>query len=103
MTPDDLGKQLHDRSIRGQTLTADEQSVLAEWYQRLDEDEARQFAAAQSVSRPDENRDDTDKLLAQLALSAQRLRVLSAENDQLRREIEELHRQLAQKRTVKSA
>lgn len=100
MISDDVGVRLHDRAIRGQPLTAEERNLLTEWYRRLDEEEARQFAEAQSASTPDETRDDIDKLLVQLALSAQRMRVLAAENDRLRCEIEELHRQLAQKRTA---
>lgn len=103
MISDDVGKLLHDRATRGQSLTAEERNLLNEWYRRLDEEEARQFAEAQAASTPNETRDDIDKLLAQLSLSAQRMRVLAAENDQLRREIEELHRQLAQKRTAISA
>jgi uncharacterized coiled-coil DUF342 family protein len=103
MTPDDLGKQLHDRATRGRSLTTEERTLLAEWYRRLDEEEARQFAEAPSAPTRSAAREEIDKLLGQLVLSAQRMQAIAAENDKLRHEIEELHRQLAQKRTAMSA
>lgn len=101
--PDELGKQLHDRATRGQQITVEERNLLAEWYRRLDEEEARQFAEAASASTASVARAEIDKLLAQLVLSAQRLQVVAAENTKLRQEIEDLRRQLAQKQTARSA
>jgi len=103
MTPDDLGKKLHDRATRGQSLTEEERTLLAEWYRRLDEEEARQFAATRSSPTQNATREEIDNLLAQLVLSAQRMQAMAAENEKLRREIEDLHHQLAQKRTARSA
>lgn len=103
MISDDLGKQLHDRATRGQSLTPEERNLLAEWYRRLDEQEARQFAEAPTAPTQSATHAEIDKLLTQLALSAQQMRTLAAENEKLRQEIEELHRQLAQKRTAISA
>jgi hypothetical protein len=103
MTPDDLGKQLHDRATRGQPLTAEERDLLAEWYRRLDEEEARQFVEAPAAPTQSATRAEIDKLLAQLAASTERMRVVAAENEKLHREIEDLHRQLAQQRAAKSA
>lgn len=103
MISEDVGVRLHDRATRGQSLTAEERNLLTEWYRQLDEEEAQQFAEAQSASPSMDTQADIDNLLAQLALSAQRMRILAAENDRLRCEIDELHRQLAQKRTAISA
>jgi hypothetical protein len=103
MISDDLGKQLHDRATRGQPLSAEERELLAEWYRRLDEEEARQFAKAATTPPQSVTRTEINNLLTQLALSAQHMLTVAAENEKLRQEIEDLHRQLAQKRTVQSA
>ncbi|HTU89899.1 MAG TPA: hypothetical protein VMF69_07375 [Gemmataceae bacterium] len=103
MISDDLGKQLHDRATRGKPLSAEERELLAEWYRRLDEEEARLFAKADTTPTQSATRTEVDNLLTQLALSAQHMLTVAAENEKLRQEIEDLHRQLAQKRTARSA
>jgi hypothetical protein len=40
ITPDDVGKRLHDKATRGLTLSAEEQALLNEWYARHDAEEA---------------------------------------------------------------
>jgi hypothetical protein len=103
MTTDDIGKQLHDRATRGQSLTAEERKFLDEWYRRLDEEEAQQLAKTATAPNQRATHAEIDKLLAQLVLSAQRMQAVAAENEKLRQEIEDLHRRLAEKQTARSA
>ena len=42
--PADLGQRLHDRATRGESLSADEQVQLREWYALQDHAEAARLA-----------------------------------------------------------
>lgn len=98
MISDDLGKQLHDRATRGQPLTAAERELLAEWYRRLDQEEARLFAkAAAAPSHMQALREQVNATLAQIVEVAQHIQTLNRENDALRNEIALLEQRLIQK------
>lgn len=98
MISDDLGKPLHDRATRGQPLSAEERELLAEWYRRLDDEEARQFARAAAVpSHTQALREQVSAILAQIVEVAQHIQTLNNENDALRNEIALLEQRLIQK------
>src|SRR5262245_63489372 len=97
MTPDDIGKQLHDKATRGISLSAEEEKLLAAWYARHDEEEARQLAAAPPPPHLGELRQKIDAALAEIIAVAQRIQTVNRENEALRNEIAILQQRLSQK------
>ena len=100
MTAEEMGKHLHDQATRGVVLATEAQALLAARYAQLDDEESRQLAGAPPLATLVELQTQVDHALAQLGATTQRIQTLAAENDQLRREVVALQRQLAQKRAV---
>jgi peptidoglycan hydrolase CwlO-like protein len=96
MVPDDLGRQLHDRATRGETLSPEEQSQLDEWYMTQDRAETGDLGLTVPAEEVTTLQAQIDSALAQLATITQRIQEITEENQALRREIAALRRQLAQ-------
>jgi hypothetical protein len=97
MTPDEVGVHLHDKATRGLPLSADEQSLLAAWYARQDEEEGKQLAGAGVPSRLAALREQVSATLVQIIAVSQRIQNLNQENEGLRKEIASLEQRLPQK------
>ncbi len=99
-----LGQQLHDRATRGQTLTVEEQAQLQAWYDFHDQAEA-ELLRANWKPRFDSAAIERGILeqLDQIAVVTEKIRVLEIENAQLRQELSELRRNLAQRRSAQVA
>ncbi len=91
---DDLGKDLHDRATRGESLLPEEQRQLEAWYAGQDAVEARDLSAtgAQNQSLEAQVR----STLGQIMRVTQQLQESIAENAALREEIATLRLQLAE-------
>jgi peptidoglycan hydrolase CwlO-like protein len=102
MVSDELGKQLHDRATRGETLSAQERASLETWYAAQDraEMDALDLTTPETVAILQAQ---VDSVLEQLETAAKRIQELAQENDRLRGEIATLHRRLAQQATVRAA
>ena len=102
MVSDELGKQLHDRATRGETLSAQERAALETWYTTQDRAEMNELdlTAPETVAILQAQ---VDSVLEQLETAARRIQELAQENDRLRVEIATLHRRLAQQETVRAA
>jgi len=102
MVSDELGKQLHDRATRGETLSAQERASLEAWYAAQDraEMDALDLTTPENVAILQAQ---VDSVLEQLETAAKRIQELAQENDRLRGEIAVLHRRLAQQATVRAA
>ena len=96
MIADELGKQLHDRAARGESLTAADQAQLDEWYALQDSAEHRTLGLTAAEKTLAMLRAQVDAALAQLTTATKRIQDVSAENENLRRDIASLRRQLAQ-------
>jgi peptidoglycan hydrolase CwlO-like protein len=102
MISDELGKQLHDRATRGETLSAQERASLETWYAAQD----RAEMTALNLTTPETVavlQAQVDSVLEQLETAAKRIQELARENDRLRSEIAVLHRRLAQQAAVRAA
>jgi hypothetical protein len=103
MIPDEIGQQLHDRATRGETLTAQEQELLRNWYAHHDQEEMAQLSEAPAPSRLTDLQSRVQQATAQVVVQAQHIEALTAENAQLRQEIAALQRLLAAKLTGQPA
>jgi peptidoglycan hydrolase CwlO-like protein len=102
MVSDELGKQLHDRATRGETLSAQECVSLETWYAAQDRAEMDEL----DLTTPEMVailQAQVDSVLVQLETAAKRIQELAQENDRLRGEIATLHHRLAQQATVRAA
>jgi hypothetical protein len=102
MISDELGKQLHDRATRRETLSAQERTLLETWYAAQDQAEmdALDLIIIESVAILQAQ---VDSALGQLETAARRIRELAQENDRLCGEIAVLQRRLAQQAAIRAA
>jgi len=100
MISDDLGQVLHDRSTRGETLSAEEQIQLETWYEDQDNLESNIL-----VTTPEENtianlQSQIEVALSQLISITKRIQEVVAENEILRQDIKSLRHQLVDSSTT---
>ena len=77
--------QLHDKATRGEPLTTEEETALAAWYVRLDQEENALLTLSSYSPAPDALRDEVKKTLIRLEVTAQQVRAQAEENESLRR------------------
>ena len=94
MIRDDLAKQLHDRATRGDTLAAEEQKQLENWYASRDAVERKALGLAAGEKTLASLQAQVDAALAQLTSATKRIQEIAFENETLRREIATLRRRL---------
>ncbi|MBI4758581.1 MAG: hypothetical protein HY783_06225 [Chloroflexi bacterium] len=103
MISDDIGRKLHDRSSRGETLSAEEQKQLENWYASQDNAESKMLGLTASEKTVASLQTQIDSALAQLMVVTKRIQEVASENEALRREIAALRRQLMQRLGVQPA
>ncbi|MBI4607021.1 MAG: hypothetical protein HY721_34085 [Planctomycetes bacterium] len=97
MTPEDLGKLLHDKATRGAPLTSEESALLAEWYRQQDAAETQSLTRAQDDSAVVALRAQLSQTLDQLKTAAQEIQALANGNEKLREEIAALRERVARR------
>ena len=95
MTSDTLGRMLHDRSTRGETLSVDEQTQLETWYEQQDTLEGDILGTSSQDEAKIKLQSEVEAALIQLTAITKRIQDVAAENKLLRQEINVLHRQLS--------
>ena len=95
MISDEIGKQLHDRLSRGETLSAAEQAQLTAWYATQDAAEADLLYQPAIETDLEPLQRQIDIASAQLTAVTERIQQVTAENSILRQEITRLRQQLA--------
>lgn len=94
MIADDIARKLHDKSSRGETLSAEEQKELENWYASQDTAESKILGLTTGEKMVASLQAQIDAALAQLTTVAKRIQEVASENETLRREIATLRRQL---------
>ena len=97
MISDIIAKKLHDRLSRGETLAAEEQMQLQEWYTRQDSAESAMLGLATRETTVESLKAQVDATLTQLMTVTRRIQEVASENETLRREIAALRRQVMQR------
>src|SRR5690349_7727348 len=102
MTDQDL-QGLHDRATRGEELNADERAALEAWYAQQDQAESQLLLEQTSLDTLAQLRTQIAAAAAQLETVSQHIRETLDQNDQARREIALLQRQLAKQAPDRAA
>ena len=97
------GQALHDRSTRGEVLSAEEQTALEHWYAQTDERESSTFRRASSSPTTVELEAEIATAVAGMQAVTQRIQALTANNAAVRQEITDLQRQLTRKTATQTA
>jgi hypothetical protein len=100
----EIGRKLHERSMQGDKLTLNEQAVLTEWYATMDAAEDQLLSSGRRVTTEVDIaavQKQIAEALAQLESFTRRIQQLSQENDDLRREVTVLRRQVAASSNIK--
>ncbi len=90
-----LGKSLHDRATRGDSLSNDEQMLLDVWYMAEDDAERDLLQNAEVIPDVGQLRSDIAATLARVVEEAQQVKTLLVQNEMLYREVKELKRQVS--------
>jgi hypothetical protein len=101
-TTDERGLELHDRATRGAALTPVEREELEAWYARIDQEEMAALACARPPHDLPALREEVDSALARVLVVTERIRKLTAESEQMRREVAELQERVARSATAGS-
>lgn len=96
MISDDVAKELHDKSSRGEMLSVEEQKQLQEWYTHQDTAESKMLGLPTSEETVMALQAQINTASAQLITVTKRIQEVASENETLRREIAILRRQLMQ-------
>ena len=96
-------QSLHDRATRGESLTDQEQAELQQWYTRLDHRESDVLSRVPPSRTVADLEAQVAAAVGQLQSVTQRIQKLSADNVEVRQEIVDLQRQLAQKSATQTA
>jgi hypothetical protein len=103
MNAENTEQQLHDRASLGLDLSPGEPAHLEDWYARQDQEEGELLGISSPLGSSAELQSHVDFAWRQLQTVAQRIQVLSIENETLRRENASLQHQLSEKRKAQLA
>ena len=95
MSSDNLAKQLHDKSTRGESLSAEEQLMLENWYATQDRAESAALGLMEDEQTASSLQSQIESALTQLTVVTTRIQDIAAENNALRHDVGHLRQQLA--------
>lgn len=87
-------QMLHQRSVRGENLNAEEKSELQNWYDVLDREEASFLNNPQPIQNVEELRRNLTEITEQTIEVSREVKNLISQNEQIRRENQELKKSL---------
>jgi len=99
MVSDERARQLHDKATRGKPLSAEEQSLLEQWYALQDSAESSTLSLSSDEERLVALQAQVEAALTQLITVTKRIQEVASENEALRHEIAVLRQQLAYQST----
>ena len=103
MVSDNLAKQLHDKATRDEALTAEEQTLLKNWYALQDNAENDALGLTEEEQVVTTLQTQVEAALTQLTIVTKRIQETASENEALRRETTRLRQQLAHHPTAQPA
>ena len=103
MISDDRARQLHDEATRGKSLSAEEQSLLEDWYAIQDRAESNTLGLAADETTLTTLQSQVEATLIQLVTVTKHIQDIASKNKTLRRETAILRHQLAHQSTLQLA
>ena len=103
MINETLGKQLHDKMSRGETLSAEEREKLDAWYTWMDQEETSTLGLSPLRDSTQSLKAKIESAVAQMVNISNRIQQLVKDNELLRQENQQLKTRLAQLLERKSA
>jgi hypothetical protein len=100
MISENIARQLHDRSTRSELLSAEEQSVLRNWYALQDDAESDVLGLTGDDEALVMLQNQIEATLTQLTIVTQRIQEVASENETLRHETIRLRQRLPYQPTV---
>ena len=94
MIGDDSAFALHIRATRGEALSGEEQALLGQWYGAHDNAEQSILSSVAASAANSDLQLQVTAVLERCIMLAQRIQELSNHNDDLRRDITQLRRQV---------
>ena len=85
---------LHQRSVSGEGLTANEQTDLQNWYEKLDREEDSFLNNSQPIQNVEDLRCNLNKITEQTAEVSREVKTLISQNEQIRKENQDLKKSL---------
>lgn len=87
-------QRLHQMAVKGEPLTAEEQSTLQNWYEILDSQENSILNNSEPIQSPNELRKNFANITNQVAQISKEVKKLVSQNDKLRKENQALKKSL---------
>ncbi len=87
-------QSLHQRSISGENLTPQEQIELKNWYENLDRDEDSFLNNSQPIQNVEDLRRNLANITNQTAEVSREVKTLILQNEQIRKETQDLKKSL---------
>ncbi len=103
MISDDRARQLHDEATRGKSLSAEEQSLLENWYAIQDRAESNMLGLTADETTLTTLQTQIEAALIQLVTVTKHIQEIASKNKALRRETAILRHQLAYQSTLQLA
>lgn len=87
-------QRLHQLAVKGETLTAEEQNALQNWYEVLDNEEGLALNNFEPIQSSSELRKNLTNITNQVAQISNDVKKLISQNDKLRKENQALKKSL---------
>ena len=85
---------LHQRSVMGESLTIAEQTALQNWYEKLDREEDSFLNNFQPIQNAEDLRRNLYNITEQIAEVSREVKTLISQNEQIRKENQDLKKSL---------
>ena len=85
---------LHQRAVLGESLTSEEYSELQSWYAALDLNEDSFLNSSQPIQNVEELRRNLTRITEQTTEISRELKILILQNEQIRKENQELKKSI---------
>lgn len=99
----DLAWQLHLRKAKGESLTDEEQALLAKWYAMQEQQERASLQPALDAVPANPLQTQIDTILTQIAATTVQIQKLNKENELLRQKVLQLEAHLRQSTPLQPA
>ncbi|MCB0077128.1 MAG: hypothetical protein KDD73_06855 [Anaerolineales bacterium] len=96
MNIEEIGKRLHDKATRGESLSSEDHALLKRWYDRQDEEEMRLLDLNPDIEAEMALQDGIDSVLSRIKAVNDEINKLSDDNKIIKSGISKIQQQLTE-------